>query len=154
MLTLLGCERSLEPTNVCQDRNAPNGKRVRVRCVCLNADRPDESVTQPCGLKEGALTSIIAYGRPWVLRQHYRCRRHGRLHSARPERTTENIAVTPKARSVHTKKKASLDLPISPPTMPPAPFMWTTGTTNPKSDPRKMMMYPALRSASASVPYS
>src|SRR5262252_2010619 len=75
MLTLLGCERSLEPTNVSQDRNAPNGKRVRVRCVRLNSDRPDESVTQPCGLKEGALTSIIAYGRLWALRRHYRCRR-------------------------------------------------------------------------------
>jgi hypothetical protein len=35
--------------------------------------------------------------------------------------------------SVQTKKKAPLDLAISPPTA--APLMWTTGTNNPKSDP-------------------
>jgi hypothetical protein len=61
--------------------------------------------------------------------------RHCRLHSPRAERMTEKIAVTPSARSVQTKKKP-LDLAI------PAPFMWTTGTTRPRSDPRMMMTYP------------
>ena len=72
----------------------------------------------------------------------------------RAPRATDNIAVTPNARSVHTKKKAWVDLPISQPTTPLAPFMWMTGTTSPRSDPRRMIMYPARRSASASVPYS
>jgi alginate export protein len=62
---------------------------------------------------------------------------------------TEKRAVTPSARSVQIKKKAPLELAIAPPT--PAPFMWTTGTTNPRSDPRRMMTYPDRFPASASV---
>jgi hypothetical protein len=50
---------------------------------------------------------------------------------------TEKSAVTPSARSVQIKKKAPLDLAIAPPT--PAPFMWMTGTSNPESDPRRMI---------------
>src|SRR5579871_2916323 len=46
------------------------------------------------------------------------------------------------------------DLPIAPPRRPLAPFMWTRRTTRPRSDPKRMMMYPARRSASTSVPYS
>ena len=53
---------------------------------------------------------------------------------------TENSAVTPSAMSVQIKKKAPLDLASVPPT--PAPFMWMTGTTNPRSDLRRMMTYP------------
>jgi hypothetical protein len=36
----------------------------------------------------------------------------------------ENVAVIPNARSIHTKKKAPLELPISPPIRPRVPFMW------------------------------
>lgn len=43
-----------------------------------------------------------------------RLRRHARLHSARADRMTENIAVMPNPRSVHKKKKASPELPMSP----------------------------------------
>jgi len=56
--------------------------------------------------------------------------------------------------SVQTKKKAPLDLAMLPPTPTPFPIMWMTGTTNPRSDPRRMMTYPDRRSASTSVPYS
>jgi hypothetical protein len=67
-------------------------------------------------------------------------RRHGRLHSPRAERMTEKSAVTPSAISVQTKKKAPLDLAMLPPTPTPFPIMWMTGTPNPRSDPRRMMM--------------
>src|SRR5438132_13042780 len=66
------------------------------------------------------------------------------LHSPRTERMTEKSAVTPSARSAQMKKKAPLDLAITPPT--PAPFMWMTGTPDPRSDPRRMMTYPDRRS--------
>src|SRR5262245_26881192 len=82
----------------------------------------------------------------------YRGRRHGRLHNPRTERMTEKSAVTPTAMIVQMKKKAPLDFAISPPT--PFPIMWMTGTANPSSDPRRMMMYPDRRSASTRVPYS
>jgi hypothetical protein len=65
----------------------------------------------------------------------------------------EKIAVTPSARSVQTQKKIPLELAILPPTSP-APLMWMTRTPNPKRDPRRVMIYPDRRSASASVPYS
>src|SRR5215472_16588578 len=45
---------------------------------------------------------------------HTRWRRHGSFHSECAERRAENVAVTPNARSVHKKKKAWVDLPISP----------------------------------------
>src|SRR5437588_11267095 len=47
-----------------------------------------------------------------------RLRRQGKLNSARADRIMQNVAVIPNARSVHTKKKASLELPISPPITP------------------------------------
>jgi len=50
------------------------------------------------------------------------------------------------------KEEGPPDLAIAPPT--PAPFMWMTGTTNPRSDPSGMMTYPDRRSASTNVPYS
>src|SRR6516164_10754419 len=56
-----------------------------------------------------------------------RLRRQGKLNSARADRMMENVAVIPNARSIHTKKKASLELPISPPITPRVPFMWMTG---------------------------
>jgi hypothetical protein len=56
---------------------------------------------------------------------------------------TEKSAVTPSAISVQIKEKAPLDLAIVPPT--PAPFMWMTGTTN----PRRVMTYPDRLSASS-----
>src|SRR5215469_13913201 len=76
---------------------------------------------------------------------------HSRVHSPRAERMTEKSAVTPSAMSVQTKKKAPLDLAMLPPTPTPFPIMWMTGTTNPRSDPRRMMTYPDRRSASSSV---
>ena len=79
-----------------------------------------------------------------------RLRRQGKLNSARADRMIENVAVVLNARSVHTKKKASLELPISPPITPRVPFMWMTGMTSPRTDPKKMMMYPlAVRRAPA-----
>jgi hypothetical protein len=66
----------------------------------------------------------------------------------------ENVAVIPNARSIHTKKKASLELPISPPITPRVPLMWMTGTTSPRTDPKKMMMYPARCPGSSSVPHT
>jgi len=59
-------------------------------------------------------------------------------------------AVTPSAMIVQMKKKAPLDLAISPPT--PFPLMWRTGTSNPRRDPRSIMTYPDHRPASASAP--
>ena len=59
-----------------------------------------------------------------------------RLHSLRTERMTEKSAVTPSAMIVQTKKKAPLDLAISPPT--PFPIMWRTGTANLRSDRRRL----------------
>ena len=67
---------------------------------------------------------------------------------------TEKSPVTPIAISVQTKKKCPLVLPSLLVTPTPFPFMWTTGTTNEKSDPRSMMMYPDRRSASTRIPYS
>src|SRR5258705_9317444 len=72
----------------------------------------------------------------------YRGWPHCRVHSSRAERMTERSAVTPSAMIVHTKKKAPLDLAMLPPTPTPFPIMWMTGTPNPRSDPRRMMMYP------------
>jgi hypothetical protein len=83
-----------------------------------------------------------------------RLRRQGKLNNARADRMMENVAVIPNARSVHTKKKASLELPISPPITPRVPLMWMTGMTSPRTDPRKMIMYPARRPASSRVPHS
>src|SRR5260370_37527872 len=76
------------------------------------------------------------------------------LHSPRAERMAEKSPITPIAISVQTKKKCPLELAILLVTPTPFPFMWTTGTTNEKSDRRSMMMYPDRRSASTSVPYS
>src|SRR5713226_8524160 len=76
----------------------------------------------------------------------YRDRRHGRLHSPRAERMAEKSPSTPIAISVHTKKKCPVKLGSLLVTPTPLPFMWTTGTTNEKSDPRSMMMYPDRRS--------
>src|SRR4029450_2658136 len=81
-------------------------------------------------------------------------RLHGRLHSPRTERMTEKSPVTPIAISVHTKKKAPLVWPMLLVTPTPFPLMWARGTTNEKSPPRRVMMYPDRRSASTSVPYS
>jgi hypothetical protein len=67
---------------------------------------------------------------------------------------TEKSVVTPSAMSVQTKKKAPLDLAMSPPTSPD-PVMWTTGMPDPRIDKTRMMTYPDRRSASTSVvPYS
>src|SRR6266704_6887611 len=77
-----------------------------------------------------------------------------RLHSPRAERMTEKSPVTPIAISVQTKKKCPLELPMLLVTPTPFPFMWAMGTTNEKSPPRRVMMYPDRRSASTSVPYS
>jgi len=66
----------------------------------------------------------------------------------------ENVEVIPNARSVHTKRKAWPELPMSPPITPRVPFMWRTGMTSPRIDPKKMMMYPARLPPSTSVPYS
>src|SRR5258708_3363505 len=85
---------------------------------------------------------------------HYRDRRHSRLHSKRAERMTEKSPITPIAIRVQTKKKCPLEWPMRLVTPTPFPFMWTTGTTNEKSDPRNMMIYPDRRSASTSAPHS
>src|SRR6266446_9863489 len=84
----------------------------------------------------------------------YRGRRHGRLHSPHAERMTEKSPVTPIAISVQTKKKCPLEWPRLLVTPTPFPLMWARGTTNEKSPPRKVMMYPDRRSKSTSVPYS
>src|SRR5437016_14405672 len=84
----------------------------------------------------------------------YRVRRHGRLHSPGAERMAEKSPSTPIASSVQTKKKCPLVLASLLATPTPFPLMWTTGTTNEKSDKRNMMRYPDRRSASTSVPYS
>jgi len=54
---------------------------------------------------------------------------------------TEKVPVTPSAMRVQTRKKTPLDLAIAPPTSPD-PLMCTTGTPDPRSDPRRMMTYP------------
>ena len=83
-----------------------------------------------------------------------RFRRQGKLNSARADRMMQNVAVIPNARSIHTKKKAWPEFPILPPITPRVPFMWMTGMSSPRTDPKKMMMYPARRPASSSVPHS
>ena len=84
---------------------------------------------------------------------YYRGWPRRKLHSPRAERMTEKMPVTPSAMSVQTQKQTPLELAIAPPTSPD-PIMCTTGTSNPRSDPRMMMTYPDRRSASTSVPYS
>src|ERR1700691_5990015 len=82
----------------------------------------------------------------------YRDWPHCGLHSPRAERTIEKSAVTPSAMSVQTKKKPPLELAMPLATPTPFPFMWMTGTTDKRSDPRRMMTYPDRRSASTRVP--
>ena len=83
-----------------------------------------------------------------------RLRRHGKRNSALADRMMENVEVIPNARIVHTKRKAWLELPMSPLITPRVPFMWMTVITSPRMDPKKMMMYPARLPPSTSVPYS
>jgi hypothetical protein len=71
------------------------------------------------------------------------------IHSPRAERMTENSPVTPIAISVQTKKKPPLELAIPLATPTPFPLMWAMGTTNEKSPPRRVMMYPDRRSAAS-----
>src|ERR1700686_5425994 len=87
-------------------------------------------------------------------RSDYRDRRHGRLHSPRTERMTEKSPATPIAISVQTKNKCPLEWPMLLVTPTPFPLKWARGTSNEKSPPRRVMMYPDRRSASTSVPYS
>jgi len=67
---------------------------------------------------------------------------------------TEKSPVTPIAISVQTKKKCPLELAIAAGDADTLALMWARGTTNAKSPPRRVMMYPDRRSASTSVPYS
>jgi hypothetical protein len=67
---------------------------------------------------------------------------------------TEKSPVTPIAISVQTKKKCPLEWPRLLATPKPLPLTWARGTTNAKSPPRRVMMYPDRRSKSTSVPYS
>jgi hypothetical protein len=66
----------------------------------------------------------------------------------------EKRPVTPIAISVQTKKKCPPELARLLATPTPFPLMWTMGTTNEKSPPRRVMMYPDRRSASTSAPYN
>lgn len=52
-----------------------------------------------------------------------RVRRQGKLDSARADKTMENVAVMLNASSVHTKRKAWPEAPMSPPRTPRDPFM-------------------------------